>query len=292
MPPMHRTSTLYGWRRPPALPAGGLDSRIAHCVPGKPMLSSGTTLAHTWGSSCRLSHKTVEDSIIDYHNTQQKGRQMAHFPKKSFPAEMPAGQHVCLLYGSERKRIAILKQYIKSALQMEEKVLYIGSDNPLVSRALLSPGDAQMQRCLKDGQLEVCDLARPDFRPEELPLFLKTATEKALAAGRSGLLFILDIRALLKRGSDPLAITRCEARLNEVCRSGHCRGLCQYNYLTLPTSLILHALATHPLMAIGGIALKNPFFLVPPPFLGQESPALVLDQLVTQIFENVDAMHF
>lgn len=217
---------------------------------------------------------------------------MAYFSEESLQNEVSGGQHVCMLYGSEKKRVTVLKQCIKNALQMEEKVLYTGSDNPLVFRALFSPTDTLMQRCLKSGQLEICDPVRQNFRPEELPLFLKMATEKALAIGRSGLFFILDIRDFLRRGFAPLAITKSEARLNQVFRSSHCAGLCQYNYRTLPASLILHALATHPVIAVGEIMVENPFFLVPPPFLGQEDPALVLDRLVKQIFENADAMHF
>jgi hypothetical protein len=62
--------------------------------------------------------------------------------------------------------------------------------------------------------------------------------------------------------------------------------VCQYNYRTLSPELILDALATHPIIAVGEMMVENPFFFVPPPFLGQDSPEIVLDRVVKQVFEK------
>jgi hypothetical protein len=58
---------------------------------------------------------------------------MAYTLKQSFQGEILSGKHICLLHGSEEKRIAVLKKCIQSALQKEERVLCIGSEIYLVS---------------------------------------------------------------------------------------------------------------------------------------------------------------
>jgi hypothetical protein len=208
---------------------------------------------------------------------------------KIFPGEIPVAQHICMLYGSEKKRIDVLAQCIDSALQKKEKVLYIGSDNPLISRSLSPPGRTRFKECLGNGQLEVWDPGVTDLRLEELPVFLMMATEEALTAGWSALFFTLDIRDFLKKGFDSFEIMKFESRLNYVCKVGRCHSLCQYDYQRLPASLVRNAIATHSMIAVGKILLENPFFLVPQP--KQDSHEFVLDGFVTEIFANMDTMH-
>ena len=115
--------------------------------------------------------------------------------------------------------------------------------------------------------------------------------EVARATGWSNLLFILNIVDLLKHGFDTTLITQFEAGLNHLCRISCCCCICQYNYLKLPDSIVLGAIATHPMLAIGESMLDNPYFLVPPPFIGQDSPEFVLDGFVTQTLANVNTIH-
>jgi len=211
--------------------------------------------------------------------------------KKSCPINIPAGQHACLLYGSDTRRIAVLKGSISSALQKNEKVLYIGSDMQFIFRSLSFRGDSGIKKFLKNGQLQVWDTATKDFQLGDLSLLLIIETEKAIAVGRTGMLFTLDISDFLKKGFDPAMITKFETGLNKICKISRCRGLCQYDYRKLPASLIIDAMATHPLIAIGKIMLENPYFMVQPPFFGQDPPDFVLHGFVTQTFTNVGTMH-
>ena len=216
---------------------------------------------------------------------------MAYTLKQSFQGEIPSGKHICLLHGSEEKRIAVLKKCIQSALQKEERVLCIGSEIPLVSEELYSFGDARIQNCTSNRQLDICSLYGLEFQLKELSLLMIMEVEMARAAGWSNMLFIINISDLLTHGFDTTLITQFEAGLNHLCRISRCRCICQYNYRKLPDSIVLGAIATHPVLAFGEIMLENPYFLVPPPFIGQDSHDFVLEGFVTQTLANVNTIH-
>lgn len=216
---------------------------------------------------------------------------MAYTPKQSFQGEIPSGKHVCLFHGSEEKRIAVLKKFIQSALQKEERVLCIGSEISLVSEELYSLGDSRIQNCTSNRQLDVCSLSGLEVQLKELSLLMIMEVEVARATGWSNMLFTINIWDLLTHGLDTTLITQFEAGLNHLCRISRCRCICQYNYRKLPDSIILGAIATHPVLAFGEIMLENPYFLVPPPFIGQDSPEFVLEGFVTQTLANVNTIH-
>ncbi len=216
---------------------------------------------------------------------------MAYTPKQSFQGEIPSGKHVCLLYGSEEKRIAVLKKCIQSALQRKEEVLCIGKDIFLDSEELYSIRDGMRQSCTSNRQLDICSLSGREFQLKELYLFMKMEAEAARATGCPNLLFTINIGDLLNHGFDTDLITQFEVGLNHLCRISRCRCICQYNYRKLPDSLVLTAIATHPVLAFGEIMLENPYFLVPPPFIGQDPPDFVLEGFITRTLANVNTIH-
>lgn len=169
---------------------------------------------------------------------------------------------------------------------MNEKVMYVANDNPMVSMVLFPPEDTFYQECIERDQLKICTTVSKNCLIRKIPVCLKENCEKAFSAGWSGLFFALDIETLLKRTLNSIEVTRLEARLNHVFRNNRCRGLCLYDYGKVSESLLLHAIATHPFVAAAGVELENPFFLLPPPFLGQESPRIVLRHLIRQIFSK------
>lgn len=216
---------------------------------------------------------------------------MAYTPKRSFQGEIPSGKHICLLHGSEEKRITVLEKCIQSALQKGERVLCIGSEISLVSEELYSLGDARIHNGASNRQLDVYSLYGLEFQLKELSLLMIMEVEAARAAGWSNMLFTINILDLLTRGFDTSLITQFEAGLNHLCRISRCHCICQYNYRKLPDSIVIGAMATHPVLACGEIILENPYFLVPPPFIGQDSPEFVLEGFVTQTLANVNTIH-
>jgi hypothetical protein len=101
------------------------------------------------------------------------------------------------------------------------------------------------------------------FDPEKMISLLHQSVKDALEAGFEGLCAAGDMCWVLDGAPGTERLAEYESRLNDFYSKHRALGLCQYNRKTIPEPFLDHCIATHPVVRVEGVALKNPFYEPP-----------------------------
>lgn len=102
------------------------------------------------------------------------------------------------------------------------------------------------------------------FDPDRMISMLHVAVQEALEAGFTGLCAAGDMIWVLDEAPGTERLAEYEARLNHFYSQNRALGLCLYNRRTMPSAMLDHGLATHPVVRVEGpILLTNPFYEEP-----------------------------
>ncbi len=166
--------------------------------------------------------------------------------------ELKAGDHICLLYETEKERYRALAMYFKEALNRNELCLYITcEDASKVERALEASG-------LKEASKQLNMIAR-SFDPESMLAFIKKNAELALSQGYTGLRIAIE-RA---ENEEHLNTLEYESKLNLQLLNLRALAVCQYRRNKIPPQVLLDIIKTHPLVITSGTLCRN-FYYIPP----------------------------
>jgi hypothetical protein len=179
------------------------------------------------------------------------------------------GDHVCTLYSSKEEQLAAAVEYVIGGLSRGERCLYIcGEHTPTRFRAALKRAGVDVFVAERRGALVLltkheAHLAGGKFDPDRMISILHQSVKDALKDGFEGLCAAGDMCWVLDGAPGTERLAEYESRLNAFYKKHRALGLCQYNRNTIPEPFLDHCIATHPVVRVEGLALKNPFYEPP-----------------------------
>jgi hypothetical protein len=204
------------------------------------------------------------------------------------PVPKPAGNtfgqqgHICAFFNSIDEQHRVLRPFVKDAFDQGDKA-YHYVDPELRDEHLrwLAEADINVQEVMASGQLEVQPWQDSTLRGGRFDLDTWLASFEQLlqsgpAEGYTQTNFIGHMEWALTDLPGVGDLIEYETRVNYVIPKYEGPVICTYDLTKFGASVVMDALRTHPLVIIGGLLQRNPFF-VPP------------DQLLPEIRERRSA---
>jgi len=207
-------------------------------------------------------------------------------------ADLEPGDHVCCLYEDEREHRAVVAPFLHQGLERGEKVLYIVDAHTAEAvLGYLRDDGLDVEPHLARGQLTIrtsqeAYLQQGVFDPDGMIALLRAETERALAEGYSALRVTGEMSWALRGLAGSERLIEYEAKLNEFFPCSDCVAMCQYDQRAFGPALLLDALYTHPIAAVGTEVYDNVCYVPPAEFLVRGSAAAQLRHLVAQLGER------
>ena len=182
-------------------------------------------------------------------------------------------RHVCAFFNNDEEEYRILLPFIKDGLKAGDKAVHV-----------LNPEQHQdhLQRLIAAG-------INPEITQQSGQLELRTNTEVYLPDGRFDQDRMLEVFEQLASGNDkggfPLSRICCrmdwavadrshvddviefESRVNDVWLRHDDAVICTYHLGCFGAAAVIDIMRTHPMIIIGGILQRNPFYVPPEEFL-------------------------
>jgi hypothetical protein len=184
-------------------------------------------------------------------------------------AELGADRHICAFFGSPEEEYRVLLPFVKEGLERGERAFHI------VDPALRAAHLRQLESvgidatAAKDkGQFDLLDWNEfyfPDGRFDEARTVAKwtSVLEGAVESGYS----CTRVVAHLEWSRDDVnTVLEYEANFNRTPRNRD-PVICIYDLSKHSAAFIVDIMRTHPMIIVGGILQKNPFFVPPDEFL-------------------------
>ena len=190
-------------------------------------------------------------------------------------SQLDESRHVCAFFSSDQEAYRVLLPFIKDGFECGDKAVHV-----------VNPGQHQdhLQRLSSIG----IDTAAAAERGQ---LELRTNTDTYLRDGRFDQDRMLEVFEQLASGNVKGAFPRSrivchmewaadgrsqiddliefESRVNDVWRRHDDAVICTYDLAKFGGDTVIDIMRTHPMVIIGGILQRNPFFVPPETFLAE-----------------------
>jgi hypothetical protein len=199
-----------------------------------------------------------------------------------FGENLEEGMHICTFFRTLAERYRVLMPFIREGMEQGDRALHIV--NPTLRREhaqRVADAGIDTARAEVEGQLEIMGWDEAHLRGGTfnqsamlslLPVLLNDGRTQGFPITR----FIADMAWVL---NDPGALDRLleyECRANLVLPKAGDIVICAYDLDKFGAAIVVDALRTHPIVLIGGIVQRNPFYVPPEQLLKElnerESP--------------------
>jgi hypothetical protein len=199
-----------------------------------------------------------------------------------FGENLDEGMHICTFFRTSAERYRVLMPFIREGMEQGDRALHIvnpsqrSEHTQRIAEAGIDPAPAEVE-----GQLEIIGWDEAPLRGGNfnqsamlslLPMLLNDGRTRGFPVTR----FIADMEWVL---NDPGALDRLlefECSVNLALPKAGDIVICAYDLDKFGASIVIDALRTHPIVLIGGIVQRNPFYVPPEELLKEvnerESP--------------------
>jgi len=190
-------------------------------------------------------------------------------------SQLDETRHVCAFFNSDDEEYRVLLPFIKDGFQCGDKAVHVVNpeqrQDHLQRLAAVGIDTAAAQQ---SGQMELrtnIETYLPDgrFDPDRmLQVFEQVASGNAKAGfPLSRIVCRMDWAAEGRSHVDD--VIEFESRVNDVWRRHPDAVICTYHLPQFGGDAVIDIMRTHPMVIIGGILQRNPFFVPPEEFLGE-----------------------
>jgi hypothetical protein len=185
-----------------------------------------------------------------------------------------AGQrHICAFFNSTDEEHRVLRSFIKDGFDRGDKAFHLV--NPELREdhlKRLADTGINVQEAMHTGQLEVRPwqdgpLHGGRFDQDTWIVSFEKVLQSGPAAGYAQTRFLAHMEWALVDLPGIGDLIEFETRVNYVVPKYDDIVICAYDLSKFSASVVMDALRTHPVVIIGGILQKNPFFIPPDQFL-------------------------
>jgi PAS domain S-box-containing protein len=198
------------------------------------------------------------------------------------------GDHVCAITSGATVVDSVVVPFVRRCLARKEMCFYaVGDRAPEEVVAELTQAGIDVEQARERGALTL--LSSHEYMPLEkfdasgfLALF-KARAQRALNAGFSGAVFVVEMTWGLELDVALDALIEYEARLNtEFFPKQHAIALCIYERQRFSAEHLQAALRSHPLAIVEHKLISNPYY-EPPELIAQPSEAARIDWMISQL---------
>ncbi len=193
-------------------------------------------------------------------------------------AMIPVGSHICSLYRTEEERNNIAIPFVEQGIRDDASCRYVVDDQTAehLRRSLAATG-IDVQSLEMSGQLKILTAAdtylrKDEFNYHEMIAFWDTVVADLHASHRQYARCTGETTFLQQRSPGLEHFLEYEAELNNYVPHVPLVVLCQYNITRFSGDLIVGVLQTHPYAVMGGVLIRNPYYVPPEQFLAQHRP--------------------
>ena len=193
--------------------------------------------------------------------------------------KIQVGSHICLLYRTEEERDRIAVPFVREGVRDGAICRYVVDDQTAEHlRQGLTTAGVAVNTVEASGQLKILTAAdtylrHAPFDYREMFSFWDVVVEEVRAA-KSSYSRCAGETAFLQQGAPGLEnFMEYEAKLNNYVPTVPLVVLCLYNLMKLTGDLVAAVLQTHPYAVLGGVLIRNPYYISPDQFLAHYKPA-------------------
>ena len=192
-----------------------------------------------------------------------------------FGEHLDDGMHICTFFRTSAEKYHVLMPFIREGMEQGDRAFHIVNPSLRSEHAQrIVEAGIDAARAEGEGQLEIMGWDEAYLRSGSfdhsamlalLPVLLKDGRTRGFPITR----FIADMAWVL---NDPGALDRLleyECRVNLALPKAGDIVICSYDLDKFGAAIVIDALRTHPIVLIGGIVQRNPFY-VPPEALLKE----------------------
>ena len=189
-------------------------------------------------------------------------------------SQLDETRHVCAFFNSDDEEYRVLLPFIKDGFNCGDKAVHVvNPDQRQDHLQRLAAVGIDTAAAQKSGQLELrtnVETYLPDGHFDQdrmLQVFEQVASSNA-QAGFSLSRIVCRMDWAVEGRSRTDDVIEFESRVNEVWRRHDDAVICTYHLGQFGGDAVIDIMRTHPMVIIGGILQRNPFFVPPEEFLG------------------------
>lgn len=192
--------------------------------------------------------------------------------------QVPVGSHICLLYRTDEERDRIAVPFVREGVREGASCRYVVDDQTAEHlRKGLSDAGVNVASVEATGQVKILTAAdtylrNAPFNYHEMLAFWDVVVEEVRAAKLPYSRCAGETAFLQHRGPGLEHFMEYEAQLNNYIPKVPLVVLCLYNLMKLSGDLVAGVLQTHPYAVMGGVLIRNPYYIPPEQFLAQHKP--------------------
>jgi MEDS: MEthanogen/methylotroph, DcmR Sensory domain len=184
-------------------------------------------------------------------------------------------RHVCAFFNNNEEEYRVLLPFIKDGLEAGDKAVHVLNPEQRQDHLeRLSGAGIDAAAAQQSGQLELrvnTEVYLPDSRFDQdrmLQVFEQLASGNAKGGfPLSRICCRMDWAVEDRSHVDD--VIEFESRVNEVWRRHDDAVICTYHLGQFGGDAVIDIMRTHPMVIVGGILQRNPFFVPPDEFLGE-----------------------
>jgi hypothetical protein len=182
-------------------------------------------------------------------------------------------RHVCAFFNSEEEEYRVLLPFIKDGFTCGHKALHVIDPRQREAHLTrLAEAGVETTAALRDGQLELLSTTDTYLRDDRFDTDRMVHVFTALASGNaphgfplSRMICRMDWAAASRELVDH--VIEFESRVNALWRQHDDVVICTYQLGRFSGDVIVDVMRTHPVVIIGGVLQRNPFYVPPDQFL-------------------------
>ncbi|HEX4167964.1 MAG TPA: MEDS domain-containing protein [Bryobacteraceae bacterium] len=192
-----------------------------------------------------------------------------HKSVRLFGENLDEGMHICTFFRSSAERYRVLMPFIREGIEQGDRALHIINPSLRSEHAQrIAEAGIDAARAEGEGRLEIigwdeAPLCGGSFNQSAMLSLLPVLLNDGRARGFAVTRFIADMSWAL---NDPGCVDRLleyECRLNLALPKADDIVICAYDLDKFSAAIVIDALRTHPIVLIGGIVQRNPFYVPP-----------------------------
>jgi hypothetical protein len=201
-----------------------------------------------------------------------------------FGENLDEGMHICTFFRTSAERYRVLMPFIREGMEQGDRAFHIVNPSLRSEHTQrIAEAGIDAARAEVEGQLEIIGWDEAPLRGGSfnlsamlslLPVLLNNGRTRGFPVTR----FIADMAWVMNDpgAMDPLLEFEC--RVNLALPKARDIVICAYDLEKFGAAIVIDALRTHPIVLIGGIVQRNPFYVSPEELLKElserESPEI------------------
>jgi hypothetical protein len=186
-----------------------------------------------------------------------------------FGETLEEGMHICTFFRTSDERYRVLMPFICEGMEQGDRAFHIVNPSLRSQHAQrIAEAGIDTARAEVEGQLEIIGwdeayVRDGSFNHDAMLSLLPTLLNEGRNRGFPVTRFIADVAWVLNTAGAVDQLLEYECRVNLALPKAGDIVICSYDLDKVDAAMVIAAMRTHPIVLIGGIVQRNPFYVRP-----------------------------